>query len=181
MNEQLSKNDIIRLFELLNDELDADDVQGELYLVGGAVMCLVYDARASTHDVDALFRPPTKIRQAAERVAAKANVDKDWLNDGVKGFLCDVAAFNTFIELSHLTVMCAQAEYLLAMKCLAMRLGEEFHDLEDVRYLIRNINIRTYDQALEIIGRFYPLERFPQKTLYVLEELLDGRPRSSAR
>ncbi len=173
MKERLSKKDITRLFALLNDELKADNIQGELYLVGGAVMCLVYDARASTHDVDALFKPPTKIRQAAERVSIKANVHKNWLNDGVKGFFSDTAAFNTFYELSYLTVMCAQADYLLAMKCLAMRLGEEFHDLDDVRYLIRNIGINSYEDALEIICRFYPKDRFPQKTLYALEELLE--------
>ena len=70
--------------------------------------------------------------------------------------------------------MCAQAEYLLAMKCLAMRIGEEFHELGDIRYLLRNIDVRSYKQAREIIGRYYPVEQFPQKTLYALEELLAG-------
>jgi hypothetical protein len=68
--------------------------------------------------------------------------------------------------------MTAQPEYLLAMKCLAFRIGAEFHDEEDVRFLLRLLNISTYDKALEIIARFYPLQRFPQKTLYALQELL---------
>jgi hypothetical protein len=33
--------------------------------------------------------------------------------------------------------------------------------------------LRSYEQALEVIARYYPLERFPQKTLYALEELLE--------
>jgi hypothetical protein len=55
--------------------------------------------------------------------------------------------------------MCAQAEYLLAMKCLAMRIGEEFHDIEDIRYLLRNLNISSYEKACNIIGDYYPMAR----------------------
>lgn len=69
--------------------------------------------------------------------------------------------------------MLAQPQYLLAMKCLAMRIGAEFHDEEDVRYLLRYLNLDSYADAIEVITRFYPLDRFPQKTLYALEELLE--------
>jgi hypothetical protein len=69
----------------------------------------------------------------------------------------------------------AQPEYLLAMKCLAMRIGAEFHDEDDVRYLLRHLDIRTYEQAVTAITRYYPLDRFPQKTLYALAELLPPR------
>ena len=54
---KLTKTDILRLFELLDTELGAKGVQGELYLVGGAVLCLVFDAREATRDVDAFFKP----------------------------------------------------------------------------------------------------------------------------
>ncbi|MFV2055654.1 MAG: DUF6036 family nucleotidyltransferase [Thiohalomonadales bacterium] len=172
MNDALSRTDILRLFTLLNDELVSENISGELYVVGGAVMCLVYAARESTHDVDAYFKPANRIRQAAVRVSTKINVAENWLNDSVKGYLTNTGKFDDYLELSHLKIMCAQAEYLLAMKCLAMRIGEEFHDLDDIRYLLRNLDIRSYQQAYEIIGRYYPIERFPQKTLYALEELL---------
>lgn len=95
-------------------------------------------------------------------------------NDGVKGFLSNRGQFSTFLELNNLKVWIAQADYLLAMKCLAMRIGEEFHDLDDVRYLLRYLNLTRYEDASNIITQYYPLEKFPQKTLYALQELLEN-------
>lgn len=168
----LTQADIRRLFTLLNAELRESGTEGELFLVGGAVMCLAYAARPSTQDVDAVFRPALKVREAAARVGTRAGLRQDWLNDGVKGFLSSRGDFTPFLELDHLRVMVAQPAYLLAMKCLAMRIGAEFHDEDDVRYLLRHLDIRNYDDAVAILKRYYPLERFPQKTLSALTELL---------
>jgi len=171
----LTDRDIRRLFGLLNEELRRAGTEGELFLVGGAVMCLAYAARPSTQDVDALFRPAREVREAAARVAVQAGIQPDWLNEGVKGLLSERGEFAPFLELDHLRVMVAQPEYLLAMKCLSLRIGAEFHDEDDVRYLLRHLDIGSYEQAVAVIARFYPLERFPQKTLYALGELLTKR------
>jgi hypothetical protein len=105
----------------------------------------------------------------------QAGIAVDWLNDGVKGFLSEHGAFSRFLELDHLRIMVAQPEYLLAMKCLSLRIGEEFHDEDDIRYLLRLLDITSYERAVAVITRFYPQERFPQKTLYALAELLPKR------
>ncbi|HLA38436.1 MAG TPA: hypothetical protein VJ417_00490, partial [Candidatus Glassbacteria bacterium] len=39
---------------------------------------------------------------------------------------------------------------------------------------LRLLGIQSYDRALGILAGYYPLDKFPQKTLYVLEELLAG-------
>jgi len=168
----LTRSDLRRLFDLLNEDLRRSDTEAELFLVGGAVMCLAYAARPSTQDVDAVFRPAAKVREAAARVAARAGLSPDWLNDGVKACVSAHGDFAQFLELDHLRVMVAQPAYLLAMKCLALRIGAEFHDEDDVRYLLRHLDIRTYTDALKVIEKYYPLDRFPQKTLYALAELL---------
>jgi hypothetical protein len=173
----LTRADLRRLFDLLNDDLRQSDTQAEVFLVGGAVMCLSYDARASTRDVDALFRPAARVREAAARVAARMSLDPRWLNDAVKGYLSERGDFAPFLQLDHLNVMVALPEYLLAMKCLAMRIGAEFHDEADVRYLLRHLDVDSYDRAVAVITKYYPLEQFPQKTLYALEEIL-ARPRA---
>lgn len=169
---KFTKADILRLFELLDAELAALDAVGEVYVVGGAVMCLALDARASTRDVDAIFKPAGVVRQAARRVAAHACVPDTWLNDAVKGFLGTRGEFTNYLEHPHLRVFVAQPAYLLAMKCAAMRLGEEFHDLDDVRYLLRMLNITAAGEALSIVGRYFSESELAPRTRLALEELL---------
>ena len=79
----------------------------------------------------------------------------------VKGFLSEKGDYQPFLELSNLKVMTASPEYLLAMKCLAMRLGAEFHDEADISYLLRFLNIENYQIAINTISRYYPLEQIP--------------------
>lgn len=168
----LTRADIRRLLEALDAELANEAADGEVYLVGGAVMCLVFDARAATRDVDAYFRPTRLIREAAARVAIKEGVPDSWLNDAVKAYLSPRGEFDHYLELPHLRVFTARPEYLLAMKCVAMRLGAEFRDLDDVRYLLRYLNVATVDAALEIVVRYFDETLLAPKTRLALEELL---------
>jgi len=169
---QLTSGEIRRCLALLNDELAAVETRGEVYLVGGAVMCLALGARPATRDVDAFFRPSRVVREAAARVAARAGVPPAWLNDAVKAYLSPRGEFDPYLELSHLAVFTAHPAYLLAMKCAALRLGEEFHDLDDVRYLLRYLNVATAAEALAIVGRYFDESQLPPKTRLALEELL---------
>lgn len=170
----LSKTGILRLLDLLNAELESKGAAAELYLVGGAVMCLALGARDATRDVDALFRPTAIVRAAAARVAIVAGVPNSWLNDAVKAWLSPRGEFDRYLELSNLSVFVAQPNYLLAMKCAAMRLGEEFHDLDDVRYLLRHLNITRAKDALAIVTRYFDGAAIPLKTRLALEEILGG-------
>ena len=94
--------------------------------------------------MDAAFRPSASVRQAAIRVAERAGVEPDWLNDGVKGFLSNADAdskqlFGTYPSEAEpgLRVMLPKPEYLFAMKCRAMRVGgaDESADIDDIRHL----------------------------------------------
>lgn len=168
----LDRDEILRLLELLSEELAAAGVEGEAYLVGGAVMCLALEARPATRDVDGFFRPAKEIREAAARVAARAGAPQGWLNDAVKGYLSSRGDYDRYLAFPNLRVFVARPEYLLAMKCAAMRLGEEFRDLDDVRYLLRYLNLSDPEEALAIVTSYFDPDQLPPKTRRVLEELL---------
>lgn len=170
----LSAARIRELFDKLNARLAGEAVTGELYVVGGAVMALAFAARPATQDVDAVFVPTDVVRRLAREVADDAGVEDGWLNDAVKGFLSPRGNFVPWLDLDHLKVFVAAPEYLLAMKCVAFRLGPEFHDEEDVRFLLRHLGIARAEDALAVVERYFPPARVPPKTHDALEELLGG-------
>jgi len=151
----LTTETIRALFVALNDELAARGVLGEVGLCGGAVMCLVFQARSSTKDVDAVFEPTREIREAF-------GIAEDWLNDAAKGFFLSDPQQHEVMELPNLRVWAPAADYMLAMKCVSARFDS--HDRGDVEFLVR----------FEVICRYYPRERVPAKTAFFVEEILQG-------
>lgn len=167
----LTTETIRALFVALNDELASRGVLGEVGLCGGAVMCLVFEARSSTKDVDAVFQPTREIREATAVVARDFGIAEDWLNDGAKGFFLTDPPQNDVMELSNLRVWAPTAEYMLAMKCVSARFDS--HDRGDVTFLIRHLGLDSPAEIFEIISRYYPRERVPAKTAFFVEEILE--------
>ena len=154
----------------LNDELGQLGVKGELCLFGGAVMCLVYQARPSTKDVDAIFEPTSQIRRAAQRVADTYDLRDDWLNDAVKGFVVPHQQ-RILLDLTNLKVYIPEPDYLLAMKALAARVDGQ--DKGDVIFLVRHLGIQSAEDVLAIVTNYYPYQRIKPVTRYFIEELFD--------
>jgi hypothetical protein len=168
----LTAERIRELLEALNAELAAEGIRGDL--AGGAVMCLVFQAREATKDIDALMVPAAGLRRAAENIAAREGLDPFWINDAVKGFFSETGRFDVYAVHSHLRIFAAHPEYLLAMKCLAIRLGEEYRDREDIAVLLNVLGLRRVADVESLLARYYPMERYPAKARYILEELLQG-------
>lgn len=174
----LSREQILHALAALSDSLGRQGVTGELCLFGGTVMMLAFTARLTTKDVDALFQPAPLIRDLAGRIAEENNLPADWLNDGVKGFLSaqhEITAGN-LPQFPNLHLTMPVPEYLLAMKCMAARLGNttgEASDVADIVFLIRHLNLRSAPDVLEIVGTYYPASRIPVKTQYLVEGLYE--------
>src|SRR5450631_4302555 len=94
------------------------------------------------------------LREAAERVGKREGLSDGWLNDAVKGFFSQTGRFEVYAEMSHLRIFSPHPEYLLAMKCLAMRLGEEFQDRNDVAFLLKLLNISRLQDAQTVLARY---------------------------
>lgn len=177
MAEELSKAAIIAALARLNDELEASGVRGEICLFGGAVMVLVFDARPTTRDVDAVFRPIEEFRRAAEAVREEQGLGENWLNDRVKGWTSDRGETTTdgLPQFSHLRITRPTASYLLAMKALAARASgpENKGDRDDIRALIKHLALTAPEAVFEIIAQFYPTRHVLPKTEYLVREILD--------
>lgn len=174
----LSREAILRALAALSDELGKQGVTGEICLFGGAVMVLAFNARLTTKDVDALFHPAQVVREVAQRIASTQHLPADWINDGVKGFVSarhDTTRGN-LPQFAHLRLTMPVPEYLLAMKCMAARLGGtsgEPSDVADIRFLIRHLEMTSAKAVLDLLGLYYPANRIPAKTQYLVEGLFD--------
>ena len=166
----VEREDIVFYLEELDNVLRSMDVVGEVCLYGGAVMCLVYQARPSTKDVDAIFHPTSEFRQAVALVAKSHDLRPDWLNDVVKGFVVEHRQ-RIFLDLVNLKVYVPEPDYLLAMKTLAARV--EGTDKEDVKFLIALLGITQAEDVFAILEKYYPRRQIKPATQFFVEELFE--------
>jgi hypothetical protein len=177
MSGKLTREQIIAALRALETECAKRRIAGEICIYGGAEMVLVFDARPSTRDVDAVFRPKSEIMAAARVVAEDLGIPEDWLNDGVKGFLShneelSDAPVAELEGLLNLRIIWPTADYLLAMKCIAARTDETAADRSDIEFLIRSLGLASEDEVFQIVDRFYPVERIPLRARYLVGEIL---------
>ena len=163
---------IQKLFSALNEELKKKQVIGEVGICGGAVMCLLFKTRAATKDVDAIFEPAQAGREAAKTVSKGFDVPEDWLNDAAKAFFFTDPPRTVVLNLSNLKVWAPGADYMLAMKCFSARF--DTHDRDDVKFLLKHLNLKKPEDVFEIVKKYCPRERIPPKTQFFVEELLSG-------
>lgn len=152
----LAKEDILRFLSILNDELQILNIKAELTLYGGSVMCVAFEARPTTRDVDAVFQPKSKVYKIAnDKIAKTYGLPHNWLNDAVCRYISYSGEKDAFLKLSNLSIYIPKPEYFLAMKCLTSRIDFS-SDIEDIKYLLDFLHINYYEQLIEIFIKFYP-------------------------
>jgi hypothetical protein len=138
--ERLNRPSILDALSALGEELKLAGQRCELFVVGGAALVLLYDARESTKDVDAFVsvsEASPGLRAAAARVAAARDLPMDWLNDAAKGYVHGLAAGPVLLDLPYLQVRTLAPRQLLAMKLSAWR---DDVDVEDARLLLDQLS-----------------------------------------
>lgn len=171
-----SRAKILAALQALGDELGREGIRGQIFVVGGAAMALAYSTRRVTKDIDAVFEPKSAIYAAAERVAEERGLPADWLNDVVKAFVPGADAHaRPLPEVDGIEVTTASPRYLLAMKLMAMRFGE---DDEDIEILLEQCNMHSPQEALDLLEDMYPAKEPPAKTRFFLEEVFGSESRS---
>ena len=166
----MTSEEIEKYLSEINDELAAQNVIGEICIYGGAAMYLAFKARPATKDVDAIFEPVKVIRGAINRIAEKYGLNEGWLNLAVKMFV--VEHEKILFDLANLKVFVPTADYLLAIKVLAMR-AESF-DAEDVKFLIKDLQLKNADEIFRILNDYYPNKKIKTETKFQLEEIFEN-------
>lgn len=157
------------LYEM-NDLLAEQEVSGEVVLCGGAVMALVYNARKSTKDVDALFAPTAIIRDVAQTVAEAHGLSDDWFNDAAKGFIdTSRMGFEDVFELSNLRVRRPGDKEMLALKLASAR--EDSMDADDALFLMGVVGVGSLEEVYEIIEQYIPSPRLTPMASFFAQEI----------
>lgn len=164
IDTKLSKEEIIKYFGLLNDELKIRNENGEIIICGDAALILMYNARSSTKDIDALYKPKQKINEIIKNFSQKYHLESDWLNDSAKVFFAPTMKTKIYKKYSNLTVKCFDTESLLALKLTSAR--DLTNDENDAITLMKNLKLKNVDEALNIIEKHIPEIRRTTKSFY---------------
>ena len=135
-------------------------------------MALAYDARRATRDIDAVFKPHGIVLEEAHIVADELGLPAWWLNEQASAYVAtggDPAAPRVF-DHPGLRVAAASPEHLLAMKVLAARR----RDGDDIRFLIRRLDLVSVDQVLTLCADVFPDEPVPDRARLIVEEAFEA-------
>jgi hypothetical protein len=151
-------------------------IKAEIAIYGGKVMMIAYDCRKATKDIEAIFHSAGEIELLIRQVAGELKLPEDWMNSGVKAFGGAREARREFSELRipGLVLTRPSPEYLLAMKCLAGRLPTMFRpgDVEDIKFLVRKLRLRTIKEVDAIVGDYYGEQRLENGKRWRVEKLI---------
>lgn len=167
----MDRDQILEALSTLAQRLHEREIQGEMYLVGGAAIALAYDARRATRDIDAVFEPKLTIYEVAAEMAEDLDLPVGWLNDAVKGFLGgDDPSAAPVLDLPGLRCLVASPRMLLALKVLAHRSGEDENDL---RLLASELGLESATEALAVVEEVFG-DRLDAGARFFVEQVLDG-------
>lgn len=155
----ITRNLLVRALTRMGELAQEEGVKLEVCIYGGALMMLAYDSREMTKDVDAVVRPSDVGRRLARQVGQELGLPDYWMNDDVKQFLAPSEQTRALPwDAPGIALTAPTASYLLAMKALACRqpLPGYQGDLDDLRFLIRKLEVKSVESIQQHIDRYYP-------------------------
>jgi predicted nucleotidyltransferase len=165
-NVLLDRQAIEEAFRRLADRLAKRGMIADIYVFGGAAMAMAYDARRATRDIDAVFEPHGVVLEEARAVAAELGLPPWWLNEQASSSVAPGV-----FDHPGLRVSAASPEHLLAMKVLAARR----RDAEDIRFLVKHLQLATAEEVLAVCAEVFPEEEAPPRARLVLEDVFGDR------
>jgi hypothetical protein len=154
----------------------------DIALYGGSCLILVSNFRVSSEDIDAVaLEDQAFIDEASAKIADARGWPADWLNDGVRTYLSPAVEgheahelFATYPNESNpgLRVYVPTAEYMLAMKLMALRIGPSGgKDFDDIINLMQVVGLDDKKKVIGFASKFYPEARISRKLRLAIDQL----------
>jgi hypothetical protein len=184
----LTADDLGRAFMELGALARAEGKVIDLAVYGGSALMLASNFRMSTRDVDAVAeKDQSTVNRLARAVASRHGWPADWLNDGVRAYLSpNVEGLSAHHRLFRgypceeepgLRVFVPSAEYVLAMKLMAMRIDPAAggQDAADILNLLDVVGLKTAPEAIAFASGFYPEAKISGRLHLGISELMKLR------
>ncbi len=169
----LNRDEIESAIAELADQLNARNVKAKIYLVGGAVMVLAFDARFTTGDIDGAIHPTDDVFAVAAEIGERRGLGADWLNNSVSQF---IPAFKEpdwqpILKSGNVEIVAADERSMLAMK---MRAGRGSRDRPDINFLVKRCGVASLAEALDLYEEYFPEDPLPDRTRPLLDEAIEA-------
>lgn len=172
MATSFDRDQLLDAFDQIGRAAVAAGTKLQIAVYGGSALMLASNFRFATEDVDIaeITKPwPEWLANVVARIASEKGWSEDWLNDSVQFHLSPLAdqsvdhlEYGTFprdASQPGLSVSVPSAEYLLALKLKSIRvLDPKKGDAErrDIVNLMKVAGITRIDEAIAILGRYFP-------------------------
>jgi len=173
MNVAFGRDALLDAFDRIGRAAVQAETRLQIAVYGGSALMLASNFRFATEDVDVsrLDHPmPGWLAAVVHEIASQNHWQEDWFNDGVAFHLSSLAdgaadhlEFGTFPRdgtAAGLVVSVPSAEYLLALKLKAFRIMDPLrgeNERLDILNLMRVVGISRTDEAIALLGRYFPL------------------------
>ncbi len=184
MSAAFGRDALLEAFDQIGRAAARAGTKLQIAVYGGSALMLASNFRFATEDVDVseLQRPlPGWLAAIVREIAEKYHWPEDWFNDGVAFHLSSMAdraadhlEFGTFPRDGSspgLVVSVPSAEYLLALKLKAARVNDPIRgetERLDILNLMQVVGISTVDDAIALLGRYFPVSAASSEKLRFL-------------
>ena len=157
---------------ILGRRLSLLELKVEFYLLGGAILFQTFRSRPPSARLSAQFASAAEVTEAVAGLTQREGWEPQWLPAAIKEYLVGGIRADRYLALPSLAVFVPPLEYVLALKIASLGSGAEDRTLDDVRYVVRALNLSHADAALEIAGRYFAARQLPPGARATLQGLL---------
>ncbi len=161
----------LRRLGILAQALHDTELKVEFYFIGGAVVFHTFHGRPPTAHVSALFRPGQLTLDRVADLTQREGWPAGWLQEAIKEVLLGGLRPDRYLDLPGLSVFVPPLEYVLALKVVALRLEKGARALDDLRFVIRALNLISAAEAVAITTRYFSERQLPPDATPALEAI----------